>query len=333
MPLIEQSSYRAPLFFTNPHIQTVFPTIFRRVRGVSYKRQRIDTRDGDFIDIDWSTTGKRLVAIVLHGLEGNSTRSYMLGMVRALNRSGWDAVAMNFRCCSGEPNRTMRLYHSGDTEDIHDVVSFIAGLSAYEVICLVGFSLGGNVILKYLGEESENINSAIKAAAVISVPCDLKGCSERLAESGNRMYSKRFLTLLHEKIAVKARKFPEQITLRGYESIKTLKEFDDRYTAPIHGFQDAEDYYRKSSSKPLLPRVSVPTLLINAADDPFLSQSCFPKTEAAKSEWLHLEIPKNGGHCGFMSFGTSGFYWTEQRVSEFFQHVLNRHSNNSLFSH
>lgn len=319
MPVINNSTYKAPLFFSNPHVQTIVPTLFRKVGGVTYKRQRIHTRDGDFLDLDWSTLGHKSLAIVLHGLEGNSTRSYMLGMVKALNLAGWDALAMNFRCCSGEPNYKMRMYHSGDTEDIDEVLSFIAGLGKYDTVCLVGFSLGGNVILKYLGEKGQGLNPAVKAAAVISVPCDLKGCCQRLEEPSNRLYSKRFLRLLYDKIAAKARQFPDHITVKDYESIKTLKEFDDRYTAPLHGFEDAEDYYRKSSSKPLLCYISVPTLLINAADDPFLSASCFPVTEAAESPSLYLEIPKHGGHCGFMAFGHKGLYWSEQRVVSFFQ--------------
>lgn len=323
MPLVYQSAYRAPLFFENAHIQTIAPTLLRKVRGVEYRRQRINTRDGDFLDLDWSAANyRRSAAIILHGLEGNSTRSYMMGMVKALNLGGWDALAMNFRCCSGEPNKTIRMYHSGDTEDIHEVVSFVAASGKYKTICLVGFSLGGNVVLKYLGEKGSDLNPAVKAAVAISVPCDLKGCAVRLEEPSNRIYARRFLRLLFDKIAAKARQFPDRVTVKDYESIKTLKEFDDRYTAPLHEFVDAEDYYRRSSSKPFLSSISVPTLLINAADDPFLSDSCYPEREAVASAFLLLEIPSHGGHCGFMSFGKRGLYWSEQRTVSFLNNAV-----------
>ncbi|MGC8908249.1 MAG: YheT family hydrolase [Desulfomonilaceae bacterium] len=322
MPVIKQSTYKSPLLCTNPHVQTIAPTIFRRVQGVAYERERISTPDDDFLDLDWSRVGRRSVAIVFHGLEGNSTRAYMRGMVKALNRRGWDAVAVNFRCCSGEPNKALRMYHSGDTEDIHRVVSFVSDLAKYEAIGLIGFSLGGNVILKYLGEKAHNLNPRVKAAVAISVPCDLSGCASRLEEPGNRLYVKRFLRLLYEKIAAKARQFPERVSVEDYASIKTLKEFDNRYTAPLHGFLDAEDYYRKSSSRPYLASISIPTLVINAADDPFLSRSCFPEAEAAASAHLFLEAPRRGGHCGFMSFWDNGEYWSERRAVSFLRDVV-----------
>ena len=322
MPIVEQSTYKAPLFCANPHVQTIAPTIFRRVRGVAYQRERIPTPDDDFLDLDWSRVGRRSVAIVFHGLEGNSTRSYMLGMVKALNRGGWDAVAVNFRCCSGEPNKALRMYHSGDTEDIHQVVSFVASAGTYEAIALIGFSLGGNVILKYLGEKTPFVDPRVKAAVAISVPCDLSGCASRLDEPGNRLYAKRFLRLLYDKIAAKARQYPDRVSVADYASIKTLKEFDNRYTAPLHGFLDAEDYYRKSSCKPFLGSISIPTLVINAADDPFLSRSCFPEAEAAASAHLFLEAPSCGGHCGFMSFRDNGVYWSERRAVSFLRDMI-----------
>lgn len=317
MPVVARSNYTAPLLCSNPHVQTIIPTVFRKVRGVSYQRERIATPDGDFIDLDWAGVGSKRLAILLHGLEGDSGRPYMMGMVRALNRNDWDALAINFRGCSGEPNLKLRMYHSGETEDLHTVICHVAASGMYDKLALVGFSLGGNAILKYLGEQGDRKSPLIKQAVTISVPCDLKACSVRLEEFRNRPYLRRFLRMLHEKIRVKALMMPESISDIGYERIRTLKDFDDRYTAPMHGFKDADDYYEKASCRQFLPTISIPTLLINATDDPFLSASCFPVEEAKSNINLFLEIPEHGGHVGFMAFNNDGEYWSETRAIVF----------------
>ncbi|MCA1959678.1 MAG: alpha/beta fold hydrolase [Desulfomonile sp.] len=317
MPLLDNSTYRPPLFLSNPHIQTILPSLFRKVRGVAYTRERIDTPDGDFIDLDWSRVGASRVAIVLHGLEGNSQRSYVLGMVKALNRMGWDAIALNFRGCSGEINRSARFYHSGDTEDLDRVISHVASFTVYREAALVGFSLGGNVVLKYLGERGQYAHSLIKGAVAFSVPCDLTAGALKIGSPGNKLYMRRFLKMLGEKIRLKAAMMPELISDRGFEQIKDFKQFDDRYTAPLHGFASAEDYWRRASSKPFLERISVPTLLVNAADDPFLAPECYPKAEAERSSSFFLEVPRFGGHVGFMAFNRQREYWSEARAAAF----------------
>jgi len=317
LPVISQSSYRAPALFSNCHLQTVFPSLLRRVSGVTYSRTRIDTPDGDFLDLDVSSIGSERVAVVLHGLEGDSTRAYILGMVKALNKRGWDATALNFRGCSGECNRKVRFYHSGDTADLRTVISHLLNQGKYSEMALVGFSLGGNVVLKYLGEQGNNVPSIVRKAAAISVPCDLPSSSVKLAQSANRLYLKRFLRMLRKKIRMKMAVMPGLISDHGYGSIKSFKEFDDRYTAPMHGFRNAEDYWEKASSKPFLRRISVPTLLISAADDPFLTEECFPVEEANENPFLFLEIPDQGGHVGFVTFNRNGEYWSESRVVSF----------------
>ena len=244
MPLILRSSYVAPILFGNGHIQTLFPTLFRKVRGVQYQRERIHTPDDDFLDLDWSRVKAKRVAIISHGLEGNSDRAYILGMVRALNRSGWDALSWNVRGCSGEPNRKVRFYHSGATEDLQVVMQHVLDSREYTTIALVGFSLGGNMILKYLGERGPAAGSEIFGAVACSVPCDLHSSSLKMARLANRIYMKRFTCMLHEKIKTKMRIMPGKISDAGYHRIKTFKDFDDRYTAPLHGFLDAEDYWR-----------------------------------------------------------------------------------------
>ncbi len=317
MPVIAQSLYRAHWPFTNPHVQTIFPTLLRKVTGIHYRRERIETLDGDFVDLDFSGVAAERVAIVLHGLEGDSSRNYVLGMVKVFNKSGWDAVAMNFRGCSGECNRKLRFYHSGDTLDLHTVVTHVTEAYHYSQVALIGFSLGGNVVLKYLGERGESVMPEIRKAVVFSVPCDLTSSSQRISEPSNRIYMKRFLRMLREKIRMKMKLMPDLIDDHGYETIKTFKEFDDRYTAPINGFKNAEDYWEKASCKPYLTSISVPTLLISAADDPFLPDPCYPREEAQANPNLLLEIPGRGGHVGFVAFNRSREYWSESRAVEF----------------
>lgn len=321
MPRIRHSSYRSPCCFRSGHLQTIFPNLFRRVEGVAYVRRRLATPDDDFIDLDWSTVGSHRVALLAHGLEGNSSRPYVLGMVRAFNRRGWDAVAWNFRGCGGEPNRTLRFYHSGDTPDLQSVVTHVLRNAGYEQLVLVGFSLGGNVILKYLGERGRAIDPKIKGAAVFSVPCDLAASSRRMARLDNSLYMKRFMNMLHEKIRAKMRLFPGEIHDRGFERMRTFKDFDERYTAPLHGFSSAEDYWEKAGSKPFLTRIARPTLLVNALDDPFLAPSCYPCREAEDNPHLFLETPSVGGHVGFVTFRKDGEYWSEARAVEFLSGV------------
>jgi predicted alpha/beta-fold hydrolase len=321
MPIIANSSYIPPPGFSNRHIQTFFPYLFRKVKGIRYKRERIWTPDDDFLDLDWSSIGASKVAIVSHGLEGNSDRWYVLGMVRALNRSGWDALAWNMRGCSGEPNKTVRSYHSGITEDLAAVVEHVIDGGKYDAIGLVGFSLGGNLTLKYLGERGPEINKAITGAVTCSVPCDLASGAEEMAKPSNKIYMKRFTRMLHEKIKAKMSIMPDSISDEGYNTIKTFKEFDDRYTAPLNGFRDAEDYYNRASSKQFIHKITTPTLLVNAKNDPFLSESCYPLREAEANPNFFLEMPKSGGHVGFISFNKRKEYWFESRVVSFLNNL------------
>ena len=316
MPVIENSSYKVPFLFRSKHLNTIIPSTFRKVKGVNYERERIELPDDDFLDLDWSRFGSNKIAIVCHGLEGKSHRVYVRGMVRALNRRGWDAAAVNYRGCSGEPNRLLRSYHSGSTDDLHTIVTHVAGTGKYRKISLIGFSLGGNLILKYLGENVYPIPSSVKIAAAVSTPCDLDSSVNEMDRWRNRIYLRRFLRMLHEKIRDKMRILPGEINDDDFSSIKTLRQFDDRY-APIHGFKDAKDYYEKCSSGQFLSGIKIPTLVINARDDPFLSRECYPIKEAKRSRYLHLEMPKHGGHTGFFLNSRSGDYWHEERVMEF----------------
>ena len=322
MPIIACSSYHPPWVLRNGHVQSILPVLCRRVTGVTYQRQRIATPDGDFLDLDFSPVGADRLAIVSHGLEGSSERAYVLGMVRVLNRSGWDALAWNFRGCSGEPNLQLRFYHSGDTEDLDTVVSHVLADSRYSLVALIGFSLGGNITLKYLGERGAAVDPRIRAAVAFSVPCDLTSSAVAMSRACNTIYMKRFLRMLHVKIRWKMQQFPGVIDDHQYQYVRTFHQFDERYIAPLHGFLSAEDYYQKASSLPFLAGVSVPTLLVNAADDPFLAPACYPLQPARNNRHLFLEIPPFGGHVGFMRWSEDGDYWSEKRAMQFLMSVV-----------
>lgn len=317
MPLVEESTYSPPPFFNNGHIQTIIPSLLRIVTDVNYKRERIHTPDHDFLDLDWSKLGSKNLAIVIHGLESNSEANYMKAMIKALNRRNWDAVAINLRGCSGEPNKLFRSYHCGETEDIQTVFSHITQNNSYNKIALVGFSLGGNIILKYVGEQGKKISPLIHKAAAVSVPCDLESSAWHLAKNSRWLYMKRFIFVMQKKFRLKHRMFPEKLDQKYLHSLKTFKDIDEWYTAPAHGFTCAEEYWSKASSINFVSNINIPTLLINAQDDPLLSQESFPWEEAKKSQYFIFEAPRSGGHVGFITFNKNGEYWHESRISDF----------------
>lgn len=274
---------------------------------MNYNRERIDLSDGDFLDLDWSLSpADDKLVIVSHGLEGSSQRPYVQGMVKYFNLHGWSALAWNCRSCSGEINKVPKFYHHGATEDLAAVVDHAMASNRYHTIVLVGFSMGGSMTLKYLGER-ENYKE-IKAACAFSVPVDLKSSVVQLARRGNGFYRKRFLRKLAEKIKLKAETFPEVIDAKGIDEISYFPEFDNKYTAPLHGFRNAEDFYDKASSKHHLDAITVPTLLVNAENDPFLPVECYPEALCDQHNNLYLEIPEYGGHVGFSYRGKEHCY-------------------------
>ena len=312
MPLIE-TDYKPPLFFKNRHVNTIYSSLFRKTKPLSFKRKRTETLDDDFLDIDLIENGSRKIVILCHGLEGSSDSKYIQATAKLLSLNGYSVAAMNYRFCSGEINRQLVTYHSGKTDDLHTVINFV--LPNYDSVYLVGFSLGGNLILKYNGDGLFSLSPKIKANVAISVPVDLKGSSISLKRCENVLYRWRFIRTLSKKMYLKHQQFPNELDVAPLKKVKTLTDFDDFFTSKINDFKDAEDYYLKASSKQFIPNITKPTLLINALDDPFLSESCFPISEAEENAKFYLMTPSNGGHVGFISKGD--FYWSEYQILNF----------------
>ena len=305
--------YHRPRLLFNAHLETIFPAMLRHVNSVSYQRERIQTADDDFLDLDWLHQDSKKLVIISHGLEGNSSRAYMKGMAFACSLNKFDVLTWNFRGCSEEMNRQLRFYHSGATEDLDRIIQH-AIQKKYTEINLVGFSLGGNLTLKYLGERKTS--PLVKKAVVFSVPIDLHASCLRISKPANWVYANRFLKSLKGKVIQKSLMMPGLDT-RDIEKIHSLIEFDDRYTAPLHGFHHALDYYEKCSSIHFLDSITIPTLLISAKNDPFLSEECYPANQLKNHGFMKFESPRYGGHVGFAQFNRNGLYWSEERALSF----------------
>lgn len=316
MPIIP-SLYQSPWYYQNGHLQTIIPAIARKISGIKYQRERITTPDDDFLDLDWSKVGGKELVIITHGLEGSSTTGYSLGMCKAANLQGWDAVAYNLRGCSGAINRQPRYYHSGETSDLHTVINHILDLNQYRKIYLVGYSVGGNITLKYLGEGKFPISEHIACAVTFSVPCDLEATAKHLANIGNYIYMKRFITSLCQKIKAKAVLFPHLFQTDKLNGIKNFEQFDNQFTAPLYGYASAQAYWDANSCKQFLPLIKIPSLIVTAQNDPFFPEECYPKKEAMENNNLFLEMPEHGGHCGFGPPLENNSYWSEHSAIEF----------------
>lgn len=315
MPIIK-SSYKAPYIYFNHYLETIIPAIFRKVTGVKYQRERINTSDDDFLDLDWVKNYNKKLVIICHGLEGSSDRPYMMGMAKIFVNNSFDVLTWNFRGCSGEVNWQPRAYHSGATEDLQLIIQHAINLG-YNNISLIGFSLGGNLVLKYIGENGNKLDERIKKGVGISVPLHLHSSCIEISKFHNIMYEKRFLRNLKKKVKIKSHIMPNKLSINGIAKVKTIIDFDDKYTAPIHGFKSALDYYERCSSVNFLESITIPTLIINAKNDSFLSSECYPVEIANTHQYVHLEMPEKGGHCGFPSKDINGYNWSERRVLEF----------------
>lgn len=321
MPLIEKSSYRKPFYLFNGHWETIVPSSFRKIKGVTYQRERLELIDGDFLDLDWLKGNNQKLVVISHGLEGSSERHYSKGMAKYFHARGWDAIAWNCRGCSGEINRLPRFYHHGATEDIRAVVEHAIHTRKYSTIALVGFSMGGSMTLKYMGENGNTLHDSVKTAVVFSVPCHLGSSARELDKPSKRFYLNRFLKKLQKKIQAKSLQFPRIVSAEGFEDIRSFRDFDNRYTCPLHGFKDADDFYERASSGPHISSIQKPTLIVNALSDPFLPDECYPMDIAKNHSTVFLEMPVDGGHVGF-TLASKEENWMEVRAFEFVQNHI-----------
>ncbi|MBX2840879.1 MAG: alpha/beta fold hydrolase [Flammeovirgaceae bacterium] len=314
MPVIYNPKFTPPILLRNNHLHTIYPVFFRKVKDVNYTRERLNLKDGDFIDLDWQKNNAKKIALLIHGFEGSTESLYLKAIAHAMLKSGWDIVGMNLRGCSGELNHLYRSYHSGATEDVFEVVDYLAEHYDYKEMTIVGFSLGGNMTLKYLGEAGNKLTPEIlKSAVGVSVPCDLGSAADKI----NWIYANRFLKSLKPKLIQKIKKHSPELTIEEVKKIKTLREFDDIYTAPVHGYENAVNFYSKCSSKKFIKDIKIPTLLISALDDPFLTEGCFPFKQAEENPDFYFLATQNGGHVGFVEFNADGEYWLEKRIVDF----------------
>lgn len=328
MPIVHESSFKPAWWLRNPHLQTFWPALLRCVAAPPTVRERLTTPDGDFVDLDWcGNAAEAPTVILLHGLAGSSRSSYIQGMQAVLARRDWRSVALNFRGCSGRPNLTARCYHSGDTGDLDYFYRHLRRRFPRSPLAAVGYSLGGNVLLKWLGEQGSALD--LFAAAAVSVPLCLAQSADRLDRGLSRLYRNRLLPELkayiggkkeHLRQLGKAGELEKLDRLGDLSGIRSFWEYDDRVVARLYGFRDAADYYRRSSSRAYLGSIRVPTLVIQARDDPFMTAAVLPAPEEL-SPSVNLEITPGGGHVGFIAghFPSLPLYWLEQRIPAFLE--------------
>ncbi len=325
------STFKPAWWLNNRHLQTIYPALFRKNSESKGKwRERFITPDNDFFDVDWSGDSSHPIAILIHGLSGSSSSGYITGLEQSLTKQGFRTAALNFRGCSGESNNLARCYHSGETEDIHFLYQSIKQREPETSIAVVGFSLGGNVLLKWLGEQTDKVS--LFAAVAVSVPLVLSICATKLDSGLSKIYRHSLISELKEYLAIKhshlhsigqLEELDKLTELGDLSQVKSFWQYDDRVVAPLHGYKDVHDYYEKSSSRQFLRHIANPTLLIQAKDDPFMTSQVIPNRHETSS-LVELEITEGGGHVGFVS-GNNPFkpdYWLDNRISQYLKQQL-----------
>lgn len=315
------STYRSPWWLPGGHVQTLYAHFLSRPNGLSLRRERWGTPDSDFIDLDWldSSAGDADLIVLFHGLEGCSSSHYAVSLMGSARRLGWRGVVSHFRGCSGEHNRLVRAYHSGDSIEVDWILRRLKDNNPTSKLYAVGVSLGGNVLLKWLGEQGHRAREVVERAAAVSVPLDLAAAAKVLDRGCRKLvYTRYFLKTLKQKSLYKIAEHGLAIDLPAIRAASTFREVDDLFTAPVHGFKNAEDYWAQSSSKPWLAHIRVPTLVINARNDPFMPAAALPGVDEISAS-VTLEYPPSGGHVGFVSGRFPGSLdWLPQRIFSFF---------------
>lgn len=318
--------YVAPKWLPGGNAQTIYPYLVNSSPAVAFRRERWELNDGDFVDIDWldGVLDKPLV-IMFHGLEGSSRSHYALSIMNQLRVLNWRGVVIHFRGCSGQPNRLPRAYHAGDSAEIdwmlRRVVRQCELQETVSPLYVIGVSLGGNALLKWLGEQGGQASKLVAAAVAVSAPLDLVAAGKALDLGFNQFYARHFLSSLKRKALEKHKRFPGLLDAQAVAASNTLYAFDNHVTAPLHGFRDTDEYWKKSSSKQWLQHIQIPTLVINARNDPFMPADVLP-TQKMVSSMVMLEFPEQGGHVGFMQGNFPGkLNWLPQRMIRFFRSV------------
>jgi uncharacterized protein len=318
-------SFKPAWWLPNPHLQTLWPPIFRRPnKNLKLERERFELPDGDFVDVDWvGRHEKGPLILILHGLEGSIQSHYATGMLQAAINEGWRGAFMHFRGCSGEPNRLPRSYHSGETGDVRYITSMLYDREPDLEMAAIGFSLGGNVLLKWMGETGKR--NPLKAAIAVSVPFELHKAASRIRHGFSRFYQWYFIRCLRERLTHKFQGQRTPLDLSIFHHVHTMYDFDNQITAPLHGFNGVDEYYSIASSRQYLRNIQVPTLLLHAKDDPFMSEDVIPSIEEL-SPMVTLEVTEAGGHVGFVGgkYPWRPEYWLEKRSSEFFRDYLKK---------
>lgn len=323
MPVIEHSTYSAPFLFQNAHLHTVFPSFFRNAEEVQYERERFDTPDGDYLYLDWAKCGKpcKELIIVSHGLCGHSHRHYVLSLIQAMNRIDLDAVTWNYRGTGQTDNKLLKLTTNNSSDELDWVTRHCIATGGYKRVYLIGYSMGGNITMLYLAREAHTLPPEVGGGVIFCGTIDLPASNAKLNTPIGKLYTKHFLRKLERNLQKKKEQYPDQIDLKPLAEVDTFAQFDDLYTAPLMGFRNATDYWETASACSWLHQLQVPVLLVNPKDDPFLDGKCYPIAEAEANPNLYLEMPDNGGHCGFMS-PKGEEWWPARRTREFLNAVL-----------
>lgn len=317
MPITYSDTYKPPFLLRGAHKETIWPALTRTVPNISQPLRLLHALDdADELHYDHYKNGNNKVAIISHGLEGNSRKSYVLGLAKILFQNGFDVIAWNYRSCHGALNKARRFYHSGATDDLHQMVQLAE--SQYNHIYLAGYSLGANLTLKYVGERTDTLSASIRKVAAVCVPLNLKNGSLHLRRASNLVYTKRFMRSLKEKVRAKEQVMPGNFDLKRLSSVGNVYDFDEYFTGPIHGFSGAEDYYHQCSAINYIAGIHTPTLVANAVNDPLIPVKSFDHSKFNSSKNVILELTKSGGHCGFPGTDSNGNNWIEHRILAFF---------------
>lgn len=325
-----EPDYSPPWWYRGAHLQTIWGPLFRRLRRPPCRRARWETPDGDFLDLDWlgrepapAGSAAAPVLLILHGLEGSSRSHYATGLLREAAAADWQAVVLNFRSCSGEPNRGRRLYHAGETSDLDWVIRALIEREPSVRLALVGVSLGANVVLKWLGEHGARVPAQIGAAVAISTPFNLTASADTLDRGlRRRLYTAGFLRSMKAKIRAQAALYHGLVDMRPALRARTFALYDRLVTAPLNGFTDEVDYWTRASSGPYLAKIRRPCLLINALNDPFIPAWTLPRRAVARSPWLEALFVLEGGHAGFLENLRAARSWAERQAMAFVRRQL-----------